>query len=638
MPDTDTPTNSSQVSEVLVWDIEGVPPADTGSTILWRAFATEALLECISIPQLIEENSDALRARYLAWIYELGEIVIDGKRLVDHLELRPGFSYWWMTLIAEKCNFAKSPLITDAIRFFAFDDWVRQAPDITSVTLVSANTPLHESFKCWCELKKIKFESQFIITTSEHKSLLRLTFDRLPDLIQGGIALLKYLIERWPLRGVGLDKWRQASGRTTFISYFFNLLPQAAQAGQFESQYWASLPQALDETGVNSSWLHIFVKNPVVPDAKSAAKLIQRFNGSRESRQAHVVLDSFLSTMAVVSSVRDFGKLCRLGRIKLVTVLQSRSLTDPRAESALWPLLKEDWNRSFFGVGAMRNLLMLNLFERALASLPKQCNGVYLQENQGWEFAMIHAWRVAGHGKLIGFPHSTVRFWDLRYFSDQRSYRKNKLAIPMPNLIAVSGESVLNAYLECGYPAEDLVEVEATRYLHLDKVDNKQLFSTPVSGDLSKLLILGDYLPSNTSLQMHLLREIADDLSSIELTVKPHPACPIVVADYPELKFELTEQSLSDLLGDFDIVYTSNVTSAAVDAYSAGLTVVSVLDPNTLNLSPLRGIAGVRFVSSAEMLSDALLEAYSQSGDVYERVDYFNVDSSLPRWQALLTE
>jgi len=233
------------LSEILIWDEAGHPPVASGVTLLWRAFAEDETKGCVSIPQLIEENADNLRARYLSWVFELGESIIDDKRLIDYLQLRPGFSYWWMTLIAEKCNYVKSPLITDTIRFFAFDDWALKVPRITSITLVSANQPLHESFKYWCKLTEVEFESKFIKPAFEPNSLIRWTFDKLPYVVQAGISLVKYLIERWPLRGVGLNHWGQTPGHTTFISYLFNLLPQAAQAGKFESQYWTRLPQAL---------------------------------------------------------------------------------------------------------------------------------------------------------------------------------------------------------------------------------------------------------------------------------------------------------------------------------------------------------------------------------------------------------
>jgi len=606
--------------------------------VLWRSYPGSDFPDALSIPKLVEENADSLRSRYLAWVYELGESIIDGKRLIDHFQLRPGFSYWWMTLIAEKCNFAKSPLITDAIRLFAFDDWAREAPKITTVTLVSANKPLHESFKYWCKLNEIEFESKFIQPVLEPKSLIRLTFDRLPYVVQAGISLLKYLIERWPLRGVGLNNWKQTPGHTTFISYFFNLLPQAAQAGQFESQYWTRLPQLLGAAEENTSWLHIFVKNPVVPDAKSAAKLLQRFNNSHESKQAHVVLDSFLSTMTVISAVRDFGKVRRLGRLKVERVLQSKAHTASSIMSILWPLFREDWDRSFFGAAAMQNLLVLNLFERAMSNLPKQHSGIYLQENQGWEFAMIHAWRAAGHEKLIGFPHSTVRFWDLRYFFDPRTYERTLSALPRPEHVAVSGDFTKNAYLDGGYPSKELVEVEALRYLHLGDSDKQSRPLRTVSKKKIQVLILGDYLASNTSRQMEILCGLSNDLACLALTVKPHPACPINPADYPELRFVLSNEPISELSTQFDVAYTSSVTSAAVDAYCAGLKVISVLDPTTLNLSPLRGVEGVEFVSSSEQLLDVLERIILDidASELRKPVPYFNVDSSLPAWISLL--
>ena len=68
---------------------------------------------------------------------------------------------------------------------------------------------------------------------------------------------------------------------------------------------------------------------------------------------------------------------------------------------------------------------------------------------------------------------------------------------------------------------------------------------------------------------MNFLREIAGELSNLELTVKPHPACPINPADYTEINFEVSDQPLSDLLNLFDVAYTSCLTSAAVDAYCA---------------------------------------------------------------------
>ena len=143
-------TSTAGVDKLLIWDAEGSPPVDCWTNVLWRGFVTDVSSNSVSIPHLIEENADALRSRYLAWVYELGELRIKGSRLIDHLQLRPGFSYWWMTLLVEKCNFAKSPQIDDAIRLLAFTDWAA-GKTIGSITLASVNQPLAECLRTWCE-------------------------------------------------------------------------------------------------------------------------------------------------------------------------------------------------------------------------------------------------------------------------------------------------------------------------------------------------------------------------------------------------------------------------------------------------------------------------------------------------------
>ena len=50
--------------------------------------------------------------------------------------------------------------------------------------------------------------------------------------------------------------------------------------------------------------------------------------------------------------------------------------------------------------------------------------GIYLQENQGWEKAFITSWKKHKHGNLIGLNNGFVRFWDTRFFEDKRKSKK----------------------------------------------------------------------------------------------------------------------------------------------------------------------------------------------------------------------
>ena len=98
----------------------------------------------------------------------------------------------------------------------------------------------------------------------------------------------------------------------------------------------------------------------------------------------------------------------------------------------LWILLKHSFTSSLLGPQAIKNLLYARQFNAALQSLQPQRACFYLQENTDWEPLLIQSWRLAMHGSIIGVPHSSVRFWDLRYFNDIR----NLSYMPHPDLIA----------------------------------------------------------------------------------------------------------------------------------------------------------------------------------------------------------
>jgi surface carbohydrate biosynthesis protein (TIGR04326 family) len=153
------------------------------------------------------------------------------------------------------------------------------------------------------------------------------------------------------------------------------------------------------------------------------------------------------------------------------------------------------------------------------------------------------------------------------------------------------------------------------------------------------VLVLGDYLLSNTQWQMNLLVQAAPSLpAAMIITVKPHPACPIHIADYPSLCMTLTMEPIAKLLAECDVAYTSASTSAAVDAYCAGVPTVSVLDQNTLNLSPLRGCEGVLFASTPEKLAAGLASAATTQRTRDDRNEFFTLDPQLPRWRKLILD
>ncbi len=621
------------MDNILIWDLDKAPLASNASIVLWRAFSDDTVPHAVSIPTLIEANADSLKAQYLAYIYELGELHIQGIRLIDHLALRSDFSAWWLSLIVEKCNWYKSAQIDDAIRMLAFVGWVGNRTP-ARITLVSDHRALAETVQLWCKHTGVIFKWQREPKLSAPMPWPRKIYVAMPGPVQALAFLLRYLNRRRHLCAVGIDAWRQTQGDITFVSYLFNLVPEAEHKNRFASRYWNHLPEVLISQLQKTNWLHLYVKDALLPDEAKAADTLRRFNQTGQDLQHHLTLDSFIRITVVLRAVRDWIILA-LKALGLGFKLRKSS----HSYSYIFPLLASDWHKSFFGVTAINNLLSFNLFEEAMRALPRQRIGFYLQENQAWELAFIQAWRAAGHGTLIGVPHATVRFWDLCYFSDKRAFqREKKTAMPMPDAVALNGIAATNAYLSGAYPKEQIVQVEALRYQYLASANSRKRLSISPHQPL-QLLVLGDCLESNTNLQLCLLEEAVSSLAhDLTITFKPHPLCPVTAEDYPGLRLHVVVDPIEQLITECHAAYASSETSAAVDAYLSGVPVVSILDPRQINRNPLRGYADVYFVSCAVDLIKALKAIMTTPPKTSSRQEFFTLDKDLPRWRKLILD
>ena len=622
--------DSMQEIDLLIWDKHEPPPKNSGDMIYWQSYYEYKDEGVYSVPHLVEQNAEQLRDQYLSFIYNIGKKKINGRSIIEHMQIREGFNYWWMTLIVEKCNFAKSPQIDNAIKLLAFKTWL-QENDYKQIRLISHNTALADAIKMMAYELSIGFKWQKVKKQDSKGNSIKSIYRSLPHSLQAIVWLIRRLFSRWSLRGAGLKEWKSSNGEITFFSYFFNLVPESAKKGHYESRYWAHLPDLLIQKDISTNWLHLYVKYSVLPSAKKAAELIGKFNKSGENKQTHATLDTFLGWKVIWNTLSDWVNLFKAGS-------NLKGLSSLKIEDGvyLWPFLEIDLKESLCGHSAIRNLLNFNLFEEALRLLPNQKKGVCLQENQEWEFGLIQAWRAKAHGDFIGVPHSMVRFWDLRYFFDSRSYKGNiSNQLPRPSKVAVHGKLARKMYLQGGYPKNELIDVEALRYLYLNTDGEKKnnfLNNNPIV-----ILVLGDYLAENTYYLMRILEEAYSSFSSsIKLFIKPHPNCPIIPSEYPRLKMEVTVDSISSLLSKCTVAYTSNVTSAAIDAYCANVPVISALNPQTLNMSPLRGIEGVEFVSNAGELVNAIKKIKTNHHNKTVPENIFWLDPKLPMWKNLL--
>jgi surface carbohydrate biosynthesis protein (TIGR04326 family) len=622
----------------MVWDQPDAPIDGMEGVLLWQSYTN--ISSIFSIPRYLEDHAERLRAKYLAFIHDLGESRIKGKRIADHLDVGDGFSFWWMTKLAEKSPF-KSPRIYDCLRLMALEEiLLERRPQ--KLTLRSLDHDLASAMRILCRSLKIVFYWQLTSSKGTRWSL-RQFYRKLPHPIQGLIVLLLHIVLRWPLR-VAKQQWFPSKLSIFICSYFIHLDGAAMKQGRFYSRQWEQLPSLMRDNGFQINWLQHFLTSSVVPKIKTGIDSLTLFNLDSNNQGLHAFLDSYLTLGLVIRALKKWIKLNQVAwRVRCFS-----SCFYPSASNAwLWPILRDDWLSSVAGSAASINCLWFELFDAAMRDIPSQKHGFYVCENQGWERAFLHAWRTYGHGKIIGFQHATVPFWHLYYFDDPRTINsKKKCDMPLPDQIAVNGPVAKSALTGCGYVTDQLVEVEALRYLSLTGIAAKinlraatsQLSKTIQSEtEIIRILILGDMISKSNHNLLSMLDVAAKSLpSNYIFTFKPHPGLHVDLGGYTVINADQTTERLDKILDKFDMAVSANSTSAAVDAFLAGVPVIIGLDGSSFNLSPLRGQSGVCFVGTNEEMLMALKNQI-QSQRVSQAQDLFWLDCDLPRWHHLLS-
>jgi surface carbohydrate biosynthesis protein (TIGR04326 family) len=616
---------------VIVWDSPGPVPDGTQRVYTWSGYEETSRVK--SLMCYAEANADRLRTRYLAWVYDFGMAQVDGRPVIEHLQRSDGFSYWWMTLLAEKSMYKSGEAITDAIRLFALEELLRAHPP-TSITFVTCNRRRHEAVRMMTRNLTITYRWRRTSVRSFNTPTLKMLLRRLPHILQGGLALVHFAVSRWQLRHPSAAAQPLGRDEVLMINYFFNIdVPQTQSSGQLRSQYWNGLGGVLDKVGGAVNWLHIYIPHRTIGSTRKAKELLTQLNTTDHCNR-HALVEAGLSLRILGQVIVEWISLMR----------QSARLTGnlkawvPQGSNfSLWSIMCDDWYSSLRGTAAVHGILRLSLFDKALSGLPHQRVGCYLCENQAWERALIWEWRRRGHGRLLAVIHSTVRFWDLRYFADVRLRAAASASRPpWPEQAVINGPAMARELSIMGEFADIMTHAEALRFGHLRTGPSRE--SRRPKSERFRLLILGDYLADNTARMMQTLREAASLLpGNMVLTVKPHPNTPIDAAAFPELRLNLTAAPLGELIAEHDVAYASSMTAAAVDAYLRGLRLIVRRDDGGLNMSPLRGVPEACFISTPDELACALREAPMTGSVPRKPEEVFHLEPSLPRWTKLLT-
>jgi len=589
--------------------------------------------KCKSLPIYLEKNSNKFKQKYIEFIHDLSQKEVLGKNLTQYLNIKNNHNLWWMSLIVEKSHY-KSSRIKDCLKLIALEDLFLKH-QTSKVILYFSDTTIINSIKNLCKNLKINIEVKKINIKKgkKIKNIKNSIYSRCPHVIQAFLYLFKNVFVNWTLKKTDKRKWFSKEKKIFFFSYLFHLDKKSYKNGKYKTGQWGPITNLMNELSIKSNWIHHFISNPLTSKPIDGVKFLNKLNEDYNKNGIHQFLYSFLNIKILMNIIINYV----LTILKFTTLIKFKNLFNVNNSNInLWYLLKKDFINSILGPKLIENLLWIELFDCAFKEIPYQEKGIYLQENQSWEKALITSWKNHNHGKLFGLNNGFVRYWDTRFFDDPKIINNTSLnKMPIPDKIIITDNISWNYYLEYKYPVSKLLKAETVRYFAIcEKLIHQRISdSNNIKKAKLKILVLGDIFYEATNSMISCLENT--DNSKFDWFIKSHPACQINVSDYKKILLKNSSETLADIISNFDIIIAPAATLSVLEGYIANVKIVIFLNSNDLNLSPLRNFSDVKVAHDSSSINKALHECVLQDYSLGE-ASFLWFDKNLGLWKKIL--
>tara|TARA_A100001011_G_scaffold400077_2_gene512162 strand:+ start:376 stop:2130 length:1755 start_codon:yes stop_codon:yes gene_type:complete len=564
----------------------------------------------ISIIEYIEQNEDLYKRKYFEQIEKIGYYKLTkDKNIFQECQYKLTYNLWQMSSIMEK-SFFKTPKIFEHIKLIALLDIINsKKPD--QVNIVGCNV---ETAGLLTSLKKsttFKFEN--IINDSKatciYKSIKKnLRFEAL-------LWLSNQFFKK--IKSPRIRKKRKQENSIFIMDYFVHLNFIKNKPSFYSSNIWEPLLKKLPKNH-SIYFLHHFIPTKKIKSISKAAKKVNDFN--LHKNQFHNFLDLNLNLIIFFKAFFNFI-LFQLKTKKIISSLKKETLNEHN--SIKFKFLKNFFKKSLTGKELMQNILYIELFDDFFKKIEHQKTGIYLQENQGWEFAFINAWKKYRHGKLFAFNSASISNWDLRYLYPFDNKKISLIKQKLPDKFLVGSKHYKKLYTKYGYKKNNVLEVEALRYLK----HSKKLDKLPKG----KILIMGSITKSENAFMIDTIRPLFLKLNQYKWYFKSHPASTYIINDK---NIKLITTDLNEIAKGLDFVICPSDSSVAIDCYFLRLNFLILLKKGVPNTSPLKNIDGIKFAYNTNDITKLILTKHQKS----IKEDFFSLDQNLKNWNLILQE
>tara|TARA_Y100000590_G_scaffold468381_1_gene650963 strand:- start:4991 stop:6799 length:1809 start_codon:yes stop_codon:yes gene_type:complete len=564
-----------------------------------------------SILNYIDENSEKIRKEFLNWSNYINQISENNKKIDEYFIFYEKFSFWWLTDFVEK-NFYKKNKFTEIIKIIALNFLIDEKK-IKSIELTSENVHLINIFKNLCKKKKIRF---FYKRENKKKNYdFKNIVKKICPKIIWSLIFLIYI--GWIKIFIKKTKIKYDKNKNLFISFFVYFNEKSIKNGIFKSDFWGDLQRI--EKG---NWAQLFLKSSLIKSEITANKYINNLNQKNHKlNNSFFFIDSFFN-------IKIFFKILFYWFViinKFLWISEFKKKIKLKNGLDLWPILKKDLFNDFLGPQAILKLYYFFTFEEFFKKNKFNSKCFYLFENQPYEKSLIYFWKKYNKNKIFGVVHSTVRFWDLRF---SKYFRKKNffLKSPYPDFLLSNGVNSQNRLVELNHSKNSIIKVEALRY----KTVYRKNIQKKVK--LKNILILGDYSDLSNENLIKIIEKV-NFKKNLSVFLKPHKLKNFYIKN-SSLKILNLKRNIDKIKKTISLAIVTNTTSASVDLYLRGVKVIVLLDKNSLNMSPLKKIKNIDFISNhyqlEELINKKIFKTYKINNN------FFQIDKNLKSWKKIL--
>ncbi len=565
----------------------------------------------IDLFEFIDQNSEVLKNQYLNIILQLSNFVINNQSLKDRLYFKD-YSLWEMSLLQEK-NIYKNRFIFKTIKYLALKKIITDN--------INENIKIFYLESDLASCLETEFKNLKISFVGKSFSFL----NKINQLIKKNIPLHFLYFLYYFFKNCSFHKFNDKvliKKKFLIFSYFTHYDIKKFNEKIFYPKQWTGLWEEIIE---NANFFQIFLPNEKLKFFFQVENLVKKKNFKNLKKENFI--NYFIYYKYFLKVFRDF----KVFKSKILYYNIVKKIKDSENFRYFFEINEEIFISSFSGYTLLQNLLWINIFENLFKNLPKHDYGMYLFENQPWEKAFVRCWKKYNQGKLIGYCHTTVNFWNLNYFNIKDYNSSDDFKKFSPDLIAVSSEISKNFIVNQSINLDKVIEVEALRYNWiLDK--KKDLNDKRIEN--RKIIFLGDYDKNINDKLIKILKQSKDELMDLgfQVSYKPHPATKIKNIDN---KISVIKEDLEDLINNYRYIVSSNSTSAIIETLSCGLNTFLFIDKNNFNLSPIKN---TKIEKNVEFFftKDELINKIENSQNNFEAVEYYYLDKELKRWKKIL--